>query len=374
MSKKNDFFEDYENDLEETDDQLDSSGDQLEFWEEKQRELITSTVDYNLGSLADLAVDLSPKYQRRQRWDNKRQSKLIESFLMNVPVPPIFLNEDSYGKYSVIDGKQRLTSIKRFLKNKLKLEGLSVFSELNNKFFNDLPETLQNAIRTRPNLRTIIILRQSDDDVKYEVFQRLNTGGVRLNPQEIRNSAFPGKFNDLVLSLSENPEFHNILRIQNKEKSRIYKEMRDAEFVLRFFTFYDSWKDYKGNMKLTLDASMKEHQTLSKPELDKIENLFLDTVRNVNAAFGDYAFRRYVPETDRWRKQILAALFEGQMIACIGRSKEGLTKNQKLIISKTKELFSNSEFRKSTDSATNNPGPFEHRIAKFIELIDEVLQ
>ena len=103
----------------------------LHFWEEKQREVILSVVDYNLGSLADLidgkTIDLSPKYQRRDRWNSKRQSKLIESFLMNVPVPPIFLNEDKYGKYSVIDGKQRLSAIHGFMRGRFRLEGLQIF-------------------------------------------------------------------------------------------------------------------------------------------------------------------------------------------------------------------------------------------------------
>src|SRR5690606_6822211 len=99
---------DYSRDIEETDETLESNeGDPVDFWEQKQRELVTSVVDYNLQGLTDLvsdrAIDLNPTYQRRLRWDQKRQSKLIESFLMNVPVPPVFLNEDEYGQYSVID-------------------------------------------------------------------------------------------------------------------------------------------------------------------------------------------------------------------------------------------------------------------------------
>jgi hypothetical protein len=99
-------------DIEESDEILNRiEGDPVDFWEKKQRDLVTSVVDYNLGTLSQLStdgtIDLSPKYQRRFRWDKERQSLLIESFLMNVPVPPIFLNEDKYGQYSVIDGKQR---------------------------------------------------------------------------------------------------------------------------------------------------------------------------------------------------------------------------------------------------------------------------
>jgi Protein of unknown function DUF262 len=114
-----DFDERYEQDIEEDEEQLDAEEetDPVAFWEQKQRDLVTSVLDYNLQTLSaliqDKNIDLSPRYQRRFRWDQKRQSTLIESFLMNVPVPPIFLNEDELGKYSVIDGKQRLSYLRR---------------------------------------------------------------------------------------------------------------------------------------------------------------------------------------------------------------------------------------------------------------------
>nr|WP_274382582.1 DUF262 domain-containing protein [Methylorubrum extorquens] len=172
--------------------------------------------------IRDETIDLDPTFQRRLRWDVARQSKLIESFLMNVPVPPVFLNEDEYGKYSVIDGKQRLSTIFSFLSNGLVLEKLKVFSDINGNRFSDLPARLRNIIRTRPTVRATIILRQSDSDVKYEVFQRLNTGGARLNPQEIRNNAFHGGLNKLIMQLSESKEFHKALNVKNKYKSAIY--------------------------------------------------------------------------------------------------------------------------------------------------------
>jgi hypothetical protein len=158
---------------------------------------------------------------------------------MNVPIPPIFLNEDEYGRYSVIDGKQRLSAVKNFLSNNLVLQNLEIFSDINGNKFNDLPIKLRSIIRTRPTIRAIIILRQSDPDLKYEVFHRLNTGGASLNPQEIRNNAFHGPLNDLIMKLSESGSFHKALRIKNKYRSVIYQEMRDAEFVLRFFAFKD---------------------------------------------------------------------------------------------------------------------------------------
>ncbi len=209
-------------DVEESDEVLNSTEqDPVQFWEETQKELVTSVVDYNLNTLSELiqskTIDLSPRYQRRFRWDESRQSKLIESFLMNVPVPPIFLNEDRYGKYSVIDGKQRLSAIHEFMRGRLRLRDLEVFHDINGMSFDNLPADLQSVVRLRPTLRAVIVLRQSDDDIKFEVFQRLNTGGVRLNPQEIRNSTYPGPLNDLILDLSESEEFHSLLGIKNKQ-------------------------------------------------------------------------------------------------------------------------------------------------------------
>ncbi len=364
-------------DIEEPEEILDSSqGDPIDFWEKKQRELVTSVVDYNLGTLAQLAndrtIDLSPRYQRRFRWGPEQQSLLIESFLMNVPVPPIFLNEDKYGQYSVIDGKQRLTAITEFFKGKLELRGLKVFSDINNKTFDDLPTKLQSVIRTRPTLRAIIILRQSDKDIKFEVFQRLNTGGVKLNPQEIRNSAYPGPLNDLILELSENTKFHKLLGIKNKNRSVIYQEMRDAEFVLRYFTFKEIWPDFKGSMKRLMDTYMEGNKDISKGQIEKLKIDFLTTLNVVENIFGDIAFRRWLPNKNHWRAQVLASLYDAQMFACMGIETKAIKKND-LIIMKFKKLFKNEEFSKSITAATNNIGNFRTRVTKIRNLLLETM-
>jgi hypothetical protein len=366
--------ETYRKDLEEPEDVLDAPDeDPVEFWVKKQRELVSSTVDYNLGTLADLVnqniIDVSPSYQRRFRWDVQRQSRLIESFLMNVPVPPIFLNEDEYGRYSVIDGKQRLLAITDFLRGQLKLTDLVVFSDINGLTYYDLPLTLQTVVRTRPTLRTIIILRQSDSDVKYEVFQRLNTGGVRLNPQEIRNSAYPGPLNDLIIKLSTTPQFHRLLRIRNQNKSLIYKEMRDAEFVLRYFTFMENWETFSGGMKRQMDAFMDRHQYAGDGELSLLEHRFLDTINIVQACFGQFAFRRWMPEKNQWRVQVLASLFDAQMFGVQDLSADRMSGYHDIIVDRLKGLFSDRDFRRAIDQATNTPGLFRARIQVIRDLV-----
>jgi len=358
-------------DIEEPEEVLDSpEGDPIDFWEEKQRELVTSVVDYNLGTLSQLVldgtIDLAPKYQRRFRWDKARQSKLIESFLMNVPVPPIFLNEDQYGQYSVIDGKQRLMAITEFFKGKLELTDLSVFSDINQQNFDTLPPKLQSVIKTRPVLRAIIILRQSDEDVKFEVFQRLNTGGVRLNPQEIRNSAYPGPLNDLILELSENKQFHRLLGVKNKHRSTIYQEMRDAEFVLRYFTFRDTWRDFKGSMKRLMDRYMSENQYMSKNQIDELKRDFLNTVQVVERGFGEFAFRRYLPDKLQWRGQVLASLYDAEMFASRGLNPEQVENKKADITAAISLLFQNENFINAISAATNNIGNFRTRVTTVL--------
>jgi hypothetical protein len=354
-------------DIEETEDVLDAESQQpLKFWEDKQRELVTSVVDYNLKTLSELitgeSIKLHPRFQRRFRWDRQRQSRLIESFLMNVPVPPIYLNEDEYGEYSVIDGKQRLTAIHEFFRGRLELNGLVVFSDINTCTFDTLPRELRNVLETRPTLRAVILLRQSDADVKYEVFQRLNTGGVRLNPQEIRNSTWPGPLNDRILDLSEHNEFHALLGIRVKTKSAVYQEMRDAEFVLRYFTFKDNWATFKGGMKRQLDDFMRTHQRADRELLDSLTSDFLRTVATVQAAFGDHAFRRWMPKANRWKKQILAALYDAQMFAAKDFAAKSFQGKKEQVLKAQTKLFEDRDFLDAIGAGTNTPTYFTKRI------------
>jgi hypothetical protein len=372
--------EDYTRDVEEGEETLDDqyNEDTVGFWESKQRDLLTSVLDYNLNSLTDLVrtrrIDLSPKYQRRNRWREDRKSTLIESFLMNVPVPPVFFNEDEYGSYSVIDGKQRLTSIFEFFSGRFKLQNLEVFSELNGSYFDELPQTLQTILQTRANLRAIIILRQSDPDVKYQVFRRLNTGGIRLNPQEIRNSAWPGLLNSMILDESESKTFHSVLGIRDKSRSALHREMRDAEFVLRFLTFQDDWSTFKGGMGRRLDEYMTRNHSLDEKQVEKLRKDFREAIAKVQAAFGTYAFKRWQPEKNVWREQVLASMFDAEIFAAQDFPAASLASKQPEIIEGMKALFTASDFRKAVDSATNTPSYFRDRINKTRDMISKIVE
>lgn len=292
---------------------------------------------------------------------------------MNVPIPPIFLNEDDFGEYSVIDGKQRLSSISEFLLGKLSLSNLEIFKDLNGLNFFDLPREFQNSLKIRATIRAIIILRQSDKDIKYEVFQRLNTGGVRLNAQEIRNSAFPGALNDRIIELSEGKNFYKMLGIKSKTKSRLYQEMKDVELVLRFLSLKGSWTKYSGGLKKILDSYMDDNKNLETEKVDLLATDFVETLEKVEIIFGNNgSFRRWLPEPKKWKQQVSAPLYDSQMFACYKKDKQKITENKDAILKAYKKLFSKDEsFIESIESSTASPSRFLYRVNKLDEIIKE---
>ncbi len=183
--------------------------------------------------------------------------------------------------------------------------------------------------------------------------RRLNTGGVTLNPQEIRNSTWPGPLNDLLLDLSESNEFRSALGITKPSSSALYKEMRDVELVLRFFTFRDDWATFSGGMAKRLDKFMAENQRAPKRQLAVMRASFLSTLEVCQTAFGEYAFRRFVPDRDLWRRPILAALFDAQMFAGMTYRAETFQGRQHQLVNAYQRLFSTADFRRSIDAATN---------------------
>jgi hypothetical protein len=338
-----------------------------------QSELVLQSSDLSLGSIAsmvkDEAIDIKPKYQRRARWDVEKQSALIESFLLNIPVPPIFLAEDEYGKYSVIDGKQRITAINKFINEGLELKSLERFKELEGFTFAELPPQLNNALKIRPYIRVITLLKQSSPTLKYEVFTRLNTGGESLLPQEIRNVAFMGNMNDLVFELADNDFLKKQLKITS-ENSKAYREMLDAEYVLRFFTLRKYWENFPGVMKDAMDAFMSENRSLSSPELAELEKLFNDTIGLCQVIWGENSFKR--PEGGTFRNQILQGVFDVQMVALsfFLEEKDSIIKNQDLIRKFFIERYDNDfDFQESIRQFTSNTERVHYRIAGMMEIV-----
>ena len=190
-------------------------------------QVIIQRNDFLLPNLIDMltthkTLEVSPYYQRRSRWDISRKSQLIESFLVNIPVPPVFLYENEFARYEVMDGQQRISAILEFFENQFPLRGLQILNSLVGKRFRQLPLVIRAGLERR-SLPAIILLKESTPShestlhLRRYVFERLNTGGLRLNAQEIRNSVHAGKFNDLLIELSRHDLFTSMWGIPSLE-------------------------------------------------------------------------------------------------------------------------------------------------------------
>lgn len=335
-------------------------------FDQSQNDLVLQASDFSLQGLKEMVdddiIDLTPKYQRRERWEISRQSQLIESFLLNVPVPPIYLAEEEYGVYSIIDGKQRITAVSDYLNNAYALKGLTEFEELNGLKFRDIPKTLQSALKIRPYMRVITLLKQSHPQLKYEVFIRLNRGGIRLNNQEIRNVAFRGALNDAIYDAADNKLLKSALKIDGP-KAAAYKEMQDAEYVLRFLTLKDSWDDFAGSLVDSMDKFMLKNRSADGPTINQFSLDFGNTIKRVGEIWGDKAFQRW--DGQRWRQQALAGLFDAQMIAAYLLPDDQLSKivkSRDKIVEETRKLFEKPTFEEAVRLGTNTPSRLKLRV------------
>ncbi|WP_375170301.1 DUF262 domain-containing protein [Marinobacter sp.] len=339
-----------------------------------QESLVTQQSDFSLSAIAEMvryeSIDISPHYQRRDRWHVEKQSALIESFLLNIPVPPVYLSEDEYGTYTVIDGKQRITSIYEFLTGKFKLRDLKEVPELNGFAYEELPSQLKRALSIRPFMRVITLLKQSDPELKYEVFLRLNTGGEKLKAQEIRNVAFAGPLNDLLFELSENEFIRKKLKITSS-KSAQYRNMDDLELILRFFTIHSRWKNFGKKISVAMDDFMAQNQF---GEVHELRNIFLFSIDGCQKIWGDFAFQK--PLNDGWRDQLIAPLFDAQMVAVSLLSEKRISElesNNKAVLEATRDLYEkDSEFHKSVTQATGDSLAIRNRVSKLKQLLETV--
>ncbi|HGM6746836.1 DUF262 domain-containing protein [Serratia sp. CY54039] len=335
-----------------------------------QNSLVLQQADLSLSSISDMvnnnAIDISPKYQRRERWDDDKESSLIESFLLNIPVPPIYLAEDEYGVYSVIDGKQRVTAINKFLNNELKLKNLEKFNELEGLTFSELPPSLSNALKIRPYLRVVTLLNQSDTDLKHEVFLRLNKAGVPLNSQEIRNVAFRGDFNNALFELSENPYFNKILKAS--KNSTTYREMIDVQYVLRFFTIRNYWNSFPGNMDIAMDNFMLANSKMNKQDVSASKKLFNDALVFCETVWGDNAYLR-----PNGSKRIIQGFYDIQMVCSSLLTEQermhALGNANAVRDALINELDNNREFTEAISQFTSNPKNLSYRISHFVNIL-----
>ncbi|MUZ72876.1 DUF262 domain-containing protein [Agrobacterium vitis] len=276
-------------------------------------ELLANKVQQN-----DIIV---PFYQRKYVWKIEQASKLIESFLMGLPVPQVFLYVNDEDQLEIIDGQQRIMSVKYFFegyfgeadeqnrRQVFKLKGLSERSEYNGKTFNELSTRDQRRLRNT-SLRAIHIKQLKPslrNDSVFHIFQRLNTGGTYLKPQEIRNAVYRGNIVDELKKLNDNPKWRTILGITDSDKNQ-----KDVEIILRLFSLFEVWNDYEKPMLRYLNNKMNENRDFSSDRAIRFKKRFPEVVKLIT----DNLERPFRP-----LKVINSAMLEGVMIALLEDSK-----------------------------------------------------
>lgn len=275
--------------------------------------IVTEQARYPLPQIPSMIESpdyrLDPEFQRRHRWDSIKKSRLIESFIINVPIPPIFLYEVGYAKYEVMDGLQRLTAIGEFYRDKLALEGLEEWPELNGRKYSTLPESIRRGVDRR-YLSSIVLLQETAKDpveaqrLKQLVFERINSGGVRLSDQESRNAIYDGPMNRLCLKLSRRPslcktwgipepddnEVRGVEIRQEVRENSAYRDMTDVELVLRFFAYRHRISNQQGALKVFLDSFLATANRFNAKLLLTLEELFVTTIDLAWDVFGEQAF------------------------------------------------------------------------------------
>jgi hypothetical protein len=287
--------------------------------------IVTEQARYPLPSIIVMLTSgdykLNPEFQRRHRWSITQKSRLIESFIMNVPIPPVFLYEDSYSHFEVMDGLQRLTAIKDFYSNNFELEGLEEWTELNGKKYNDLPLQLKKGIDRR-YLSSIILLQETAKNetdafkLKQLVFERINSGGVQLEPQESRNAVYNGPFNEVCINLARNEylcktwdiplqseaELNGMELPDELIKNELFKDMGDVELVLRFFANRQRSEliKYTKSLKEYLNFYLKYANLLPFETMSEMEQLFKKTLQFLFELLEDKAFYLFRERNGNW--------------------------------------------------------------------------
>ncbi|TYS45744.1 DUF262 domain-containing protein [Bacillus infantis] len=261
---------------------------------------------------------LDPEFQRRHRWSEEKKSRLIESFIMNVPIPPIFLYEIDFSVYEVMDGLQRLTALTEFYNDKFELDGLEEWRELNGLRYSQLPTQIKRGIDRR-YLSSMILLKEtakSEEEaqrLKQLVFERINSGGEQLEEQEKRNALYNGKLNKLCIRLSRNSFFCKMWGIptQTQEElegnlpkelteNTLFRKMYDVELVLRFFAFRHIEQWDRLILKRFLDLFLQEGNLLGDEVLENYRELFEETSEFVYNLLDEEAFCLYRVRNGKW--------------------------------------------------------------------------
>lgn len=319
-------------------------------------------------------IDLSPAFQRHSDlWDDEKQSRLIESILIKFPLPAFYFDGSDNNKWLVVDGLQRLSSLRNFIiLKKLKLKGLEFLRQLNGLKFDDLPRSLQRQIE-ETQITAYIINDGTPEEVKFNIFQRINTGGLTLNSQEIRHALNQGIPAQFVAELAELDEF----KFATDEALKP-KRMLDREFVTRFLAFYlHPYPEYVPDLDTYMNSAMGELKKMDDAQRQKIKSDFVQSVLLAKSIFGDWAFRKADKYPDK-RKPINKALFEvwSVLLAKLdGLQRKTLEERKEILFNKSIELVKeDAMFFDSITTSTGNKSSVAYRFSSVERIIQETLE
>lgn len=320
-----------------------------------------------------------PELQRKYVWKKKDASRFIESLLLGLPVPSIFLaNMEPSGKRLIIDGYQRIRTLYDYIEEGIWHGDNSEFKLVNSdlinerwrgKAFNELPEADKRRLKNY-TIHAIIFEQKhpSDDSGLFQVFERINTSGTSLNNQEIRNCVYQGAMNTLLFSLNTNNHWR-ILFGDYVEDNR----MIDLEFILRFFAMntpdvYNSTSK-QVSLKQLLNKYMQSNRILSDAEIAAKTSIFNNTISFIYDAYGEEAFFNLQKDLSKIRRKFHPAVFDSIMIATAIALSRGYTNNDSSLIQKRSNLLLDQEYRNSIMQATMQVSNIHSRIARALYIL-----
>jgi rubredoxin len=342
----------------------------------KPRRVYTDTSDPSVSTLKELRDegDLNPQppYQRYEVWTPVKKSKLIESVLMGLPLPRFYFAENQDETQEVVDGQQRLAALFRFIDNEYALSGLKTLTDLNKAKWSNLDKKIRNRIKNF-SLSTVLIQKESDPELRYDLFGRLNTGATGLNEQELRNAVYRGAYNDLIYRLANLDDWRKLHNLTGK-----HKRMADAEWVLRFMAFRDQTYLNFPDKSMTgfLNKQMEDNYPDPSAGVDKAEEDFKKAASLCRTVFGDKAFRRFRPgdandQNGSWETKRVLALADVQLW--------GMTRfNKGQIVGKADDIREASielttEFEDLISENTSGKTRVERRFEMWKTMMDQVM-
>jgi uncharacterized protein DUF262 len=339
----------------------------------EQRRLHTETYDFSITTLYEYMTSSTrhiyiPEFQRRYVWGKAQASRLIESLIIQCPIPVIYLSQERDERFSVIDGNQRLQSIRKFLNNEFSLVGLTAYPELEGLSFEELDPRFQRHITNR-TLRCIVIMKDTHPQVKFDVFERLNSGAVELSAQELRHGIYHGRFITWLGQAAKDEKWRRRLHAGGN------KRMKAEEFLLRFLAFHFRIDEYQKPLEAFLNSFVEYHRDDSDEVIEALEALFEKTLEGVDALFGDLTFAIYDYEHEyEIVSSFNAALFDAEMLAVSRTNLQAnavTPKKREAFIRDLGELFFDDEFRNAIGRATSDVNQVKRRVTALTSLVQK---